>query len=100
MSSALECVMNGRAAAPPASVCKHRGFDFEKPAAFQSAAYRADDGDPLPRHRARLRAHDQVDVALPYPRLFAHLLVRDGQRPQRLGRHLPGIGQHGQFAAP
>ena len=63
---------------------QHRGVDFEKPALFQRVADRADNGDALARHRARLGAHDQVHVALPHPRLFAHLFVRDGQRPQRL----------------
>lgn len=77
-----------------------RRLDFEEAAAFQRVPYRADDGNPLPRVPARVRVDDQVDVTLPNPRLFAHLLVRDGQRPQRLGRHLPGVGQDGEFAAP
>ena len=72
-----------------------RRFDFEKPAPFQCAAQRPDDGNSLPGHRTRLWADDQIDVALPHPRLFAHLLVRDGQRSQRLGCHPPGVGQHG-----
>ena len=47
-----------------------------------------------------LRTHDQIDVALPDPRLLAHLLMGDGKRPQRLGNDLPGIGKHREFAAP
>ena len=78
---------------------QHRRFDFEKPPPFECVAYRADHGDSLPRHRAGLGTDDQVDVALPHPRLFAHLLVGHGQGPQRLGRQLPGIGEDGQFAA-
>ena len=78
---------------------QHRGLDLEKPAPFQSVANRPYDGDALAGHRACLWAHDQVDVALADPGFLAHLLVRHRQRPQGLGCHLPGVGQHRQLAA-
>ena len=99
MSRALECVTNGRAAAPPANVCNIGVSTSRNPRRSSAVAYRADNRDSLAGHRARLRANDQVDITLPHPRFFAHLLVRDGQRPQRLGGHLPGVGKDGQFAA-
>ena len=84
----------------PGQCLQHRRLDLEEAAPFQAVADRADDGDPLAGNRAGLRANDEVDVALTDPRFLAHLLVGHRQRPQCLGRHLPGIGEHGQFAAP
>ena len=95
MSSALEWVTNGRAAAPPASFCSIGVSTSRKPRRCKRVTQRAHHRDALAGHRPRLRPHDQVDVALPYPRLLVHLLVRHRQRTQRLGRHLPRIGQHG-----
>ncbi len=46
---------------------QHRRLDFEKPAPFQCVPYRADDSDSLASHRSRLRADNQIDVALPNP---------------------------------
>ena len=54
----------------------------------------------VPRGVAGRRTNDEVHVALPDPGLLVHLLVGDGQWPQRLGRHLPRIAHHRQFTAP
>lgn len=74
-------------------------FDLEEPASLECISDGAYNSDPLARHRTRLRPDDQVDIPLPYPCLFTHLFVGDGQGSQRLGRHLPGIGEDGQFAS-
>ena len=58
-----------------------RRLHFQKPAPFQCVAYPTDNGDSLAGHRTRLRADDQIDIALPNPRFFAHFLVRHRQRP-------------------
>nr|VTO98926.1 hypothetical protein BIN_B_01675 [Mycobacterium kansasii] len=79
---------------------QHGRLHLDEPPAFQRIPYRSDDRNPLPGYPPRLRTDDQVDIALPYPRLLAHLLVRDGQRPQRLGGHPPGVGENRQFASP
>ena len=76
---------------------QHRGFNLEESASFQRIADRAHNGDPLPGHRSSLRTDDQIDIALPDPGLFAHLLVRHGQRAQRLRGHLPRVGEDGQL---
>ncbi len=60
---------------------QHRRLDFEEAAPFQRGTNRPHHRDPLPRDTARLRAHDEIDVALTDAGLFAHLLVSNGKRP-------------------
>ena len=88
MSSALWCVMNGLAVAPPGIDVQHRRLDFEKAALGQPAAHRRDDAAAPPQGLAALRVHDQVEIAL----AIAHLDIGEaviflGQRQQRLGQH-------------
>ena len=96
------CVTNGRAAAPPCSVCSIGVSTSRKPRASKRLAQRPRRRPARSaRHVARLRADDEVDVALADPRLLglsALVLVR--QRPQRLGGERPRVGQHRQLAAP
>ena len=66
---------------PAGQGLQHRGLDLEKAATLQGVADGPHHRDALPGHRAGLRPHDQVDVALPDPGLLAHLLVRHRQRP-------------------
>ena len=77
---------------------QHRRLDLEEPAALQCRPHRTHHRDALPGNGTRLGTDDQVDVALPDPGFFAHLLVGHRERPQCLGEYLPGIGQHREFA--
>ena len=91
----------GRAAG---DVMHHRRFHFQEAARVEPAAQRGDDARTRHEHLARLRRHDQVDVALAVALLDvgeAMELVR--QRPQRLhqqaqlvdlDRQLAGLGAH------
>lgn len=51
-------------------------------------------------HFSGLRPDDEVDVALPYPRLLGQPTVDGGQWAHRLGRHLPAVGRHRKLTAP
>ena len=93
-------VMNGRAFAPPCSVCSTGVSTSRKPRACSSSR---SDRVTVARSSAIWRAcrvDDQVEVALPHPRLGVAqpgVLVR--QRPQRLGGDRERVGQHRQLAA-
>ena len=50
-------------------------------------------------HFAGFVADDQVHVTLADAGFLVQLGVQHGQRAQRLGRHGPGIGHDGEFAA-
>ena len=78
---------------------QHRRLDLKEAAPLQRRTHRAYHRDPLAGDGAGLRTHDEIDIALPHAGFFAHLLVRHGKRPQRLGNDLPGIGEHREFAA-
>ena len=98
-SKAFMCVRNGRAAAPPCTVCSIGVSTSRKPRAVQAGAQRRHHGRPLAHRAPGLVAHDQVDVATADPQFLAHRLVRHRQRPQRLGGQLPGVGEDRELAA-
>ena len=83
---------------PTVQGLQHRGLDLEETPTAQRRTEFGDHRDPGAGDAAGLRAHDEVDVALPDASLLVHVLVRDGQRPQRLRRHLPAVGHHREFA--
>jgi hypothetical protein len=79
---------------------QHRRLDLEETATGEPVAQCAHDGGAFGHCPPCLVPDDQVDVATPDPQFLTHRLVRDGQRSQRLGGQLPGIGEHRQLAAP
>ena len=78
---------------------QHRRLDLEEAAAGEALAQGRHHADAQPCDLPRLRAYDEVDVALPHPGLLGERLVLDRQGAQGLGRHLPGIDEHAQLAA-
>ena len=76
-----------------------RRLDLDVALPVEHRADGAQGGGLGAHHVAGLLAHDEVGVALPDPRLLGQLLVQDGQRAQRLARHLPAGGHHRQLAA-
>src|SRR3954449_4134434 len=78
---------------------QHRGLDLEVTAPIETVSQCARDAGAGPYVIARLRAQDQIDIALPNTRFLGELLVRDRQRAQCLGRHSPLVGQYGQLTA-
>ena len=78
---------------------KHRRLDLEEATSGEARAKRRHHGDAQPRNLARLRPHDEVDVALTYSGLLGQRLVLDRERAQRLGREDPRVGQHAELAA-
>ena len=93
------CVRNGRAAAPPCTVCSIGVSTSRNPRETRPCAQGRHHGGALADRAAGLVPHDEVDVAPADPQLLAHRLVRDRQRPQRLRGQLPGIGEDRQLAA-
>ena len=75
MSSALWCVLNGFAAAPPMSVCIVGVSTSRKPTLVEDLAGRAHDVAARAEHLGDLRVGDEVDVAL----AIARLDVRGGR---------------------
>lgn len=100
MSRALEWVTNGRAAAPPACVCMgvSTSRNPRRSNADRTARHARSSGSA--RCRGRRAARSGRTQRSTDPGLLVHLPVRHRQRPQRLGRHPPGITQHRQLAAP
>ena len=101
MSNAFECVANGRADAPPWMVCSIGVSTSRYPCGRVGRAQARDGGRARTHRGARRLARDQVEVALAHARLVAQLgaLVEVRQRQQRLGRDLPGAGEHAELAA-
>ena len=98
MSSALWCVLNGRAARDR---LQHRGLYFQKAGRVEEVAQVARDPRARLEHPPARRAHDQVDVALP----VAQFRVRDamplvGERPQRLREQPQRLHPHRELAGP
>ena len=90
-SSARWWVVNGVAAAPPASGCRHRRLDLDEAAVIQVAPHSRDDAGALAEDVPRLFVGDEVPVALP----VALLDVREAvpllrRRLQRLRQHREG----------
>ena len=82
-------------------VMHHRRFDFEEATRVQPVADFADDLRTRDEHLARLRGHDQVDVALAIALFDVGKpveLVR--QRSQRLHQQAQLVGLDRQFAGP
>ena len=95
----VELGVEGTGRRPAVHDLQHRGLDLEEPVVVQGLAQRAGDRGALFDHPPRVRAHDQVDVALPDPVLLGERLVGHRERPQRLGGHPPTARQHGQLTA-
>ena len=79
---------------------QHRRLGLKEAARVQFFAQRPGDGGAQLRHPAGVRVDDQVDVALPHPRLRvvqARVLVRE--RPQRLGGDREGFRQDRELPA-
>ena len=76
-------------------------LDLEEPAVVELFADRPRRCGPDFGHPARLRIDDQVQVALPYPRLrIGEPVVFLGQRAERLGRDREAVRQHRKLAPP
>ena len=85
-SSALWCVTNGRAAAPPAIVCSTGVSTSTKPRAVEERADRGDRGEADLEDPAGVVVGDEVDVALAEAGVdVGEAVPLVGQRPQRLG---------------
>ena len=99
-SSALRWVANGRAAAPPCTVCSTGRLDLDEAGAVQHVADRAHDAGPLVHHATAVGVDDEVDVALADAQLgVGQPVVLVGQRPQRLAGEHPLARQHAELAA-
>jgi len=73
---------------------QHRGLDFEEISVAQEGAQLGHHLDAGAGDLPGLGADDEVDVALPDAGLLVEVLVRDGQRAQRLGGEAPVVGHH------
>ena len=81
----------GRGAA--GDVMHHRRLDLEEAPGVEPGAHRADDLGALDEDVARLRRHDQVDIALAVALLdVGHAVELVRQRPQRLGQQAQVFG--------
>ena len=87
MSSALWCVMNGRAAAPPAIGCIIGVSTSRKPRSSRKRADGRDDPAARLEHSRASGVDDQVEVALAVPGLdVLQAVPLLGQRDQALGQ--------------
>ena len=99
MSSALWCVLNGRAAAPPAMACSVGPFDLDEALAGQRVADRLHDLRALQEPRQHALGVDQVEVAHPLPQLgIGQAVVLFGRRLDRLGEEVQLLGEDRQLA--
>ena len=79
---------------------QRRRLDFDEPAAVEEASDGGHGGEPDLEHATRLGIHDQVDVALPEPRVdVGEAVPLVGQRPQRLRKQLERADLHRQLTA-
>jgi hypothetical protein len=112
MSSALWCVVNGRAVAPPYSACSTGRLDLEVAEPVEERPHGADHARPRDEAPPHLRVHGEVRVALPVPLLRVaearvpddlavdHLLLPERQRAQRLGQELRALHAHRRLPGP
>ena len=99
MSSALWCVLKGRAMAPPGIGCIIGVSTSRKPRASRKARMAWMSRERSRKISPRLRVHDQVDVALPVARLdVLEPVPLLGQRAQRLGQERQRLHRHRQLA--
>ena len=93
MSSALWCVTNGRAAAPPAIGCIIGVSTSRNPRSSRKRADAASDPAARAEDAAHVRVDDQVDVALAVAQLdVLEAVPLLGQRAERLGEQ-PELGR-------
>ena len=78
---------------------EHRRLDLEVAAAGEALTDGRHHRHAGPRGLLRLRADDEVHVALAHAGLLAQRPMRHGQGAKGLGGHAPLVGQHGQLAA-
>src|SRR5699024_6126377 len=70
---------------------QHGRLDLEEAVIVERLTQAAHHGRAPPGGLTRLIAHDEVEVALAYARLFAQFRVEVRKRQQRLGRDVPVV---------
>ncbi len=89
MSSAFECVRNGRADAPPATLSSVGVSTSKKLAVVDEAPHLGEDPRALDHHAQHVGVGDEIDVATPVALLdVLQPVPLVGQRTQRFGQHL------------